>query len=226
MTRAEGDEGRSIYRLRWVGYGLLLLALFNTVEIFIPPGFMNPGWELQTIGALVEQVPIPLMALVLIFFGESYDRTRLEKPLLKLLSWLCLLLALLFLLLIPLALVNTLRVDDQVNQRINTQAQQQISQLQQVEDQLTKGTPEDIRTLATQLNSLGIAIDSQNPEEIKSQILSRIPPAKAQLQQQAQTERSNQRLGLVKSSVKWNLGALISSVLLFIIWRGTSWARR
>ncbi|MBW4679360.1 MAG: HpsJ family protein [Microcoleus vaginatus WJT46-NPBG5] len=226
MTRSEGDEGRSIYRLRWVGYGLLLLALFNTVEIFIPPDFMNPGWELQTIGALVEQVPIPLMALVLIFFGESYDRTRLEKPLLKLLSWLCLLLALLFLLLIPLALVNTLRVDDQVNQRINAQAQQQISQLQQVEDQLTKGTPEDIRTLATQLNSLGIAIDSQNPEEIKSQILARIPPAKAQLQQQAQTERSNQRLGLVKSSVKWNLGALISSVLLFIIWRGTGWARR
>ncbi|MBD1937458.1 HpsJ family protein [Microcoleus sp. FACHB-68] len=226
MTRSEGDEGRSIYRLRWVGYGLLLLALFNTIEIFIPPSFMNPGWELQTIGALVEQVPIPLMALVLIFFGESYDRTRLEKPLLKLLSWLCLLLALLFLLLIPLALVNTWRVNDQFNQRINAQSQQQLSQMEQVEAQLATGTPEEIRALATQLNSLGIAIDSQNPEEIKSQILARIPPAKDQLQQQAQAERSSQRLGLLKSSVKWNLGALISSVLLFIIWRGTGWARR
>ncbi|MBW4450206.1 MAG: HpsJ family protein [Spirirestis rafaelensis WJT71-NPBG6] len=46
--------------LRSLGYGLLLLAFFDIVEMFVPPNFMNPAWEFQTFGALVERVPVPL----------------------------------------------------------------------------------------------------------------------------------------------------------------------
>lgn len=225
MSRSEGDEGRTIYRLRWVGYALLLFALLNTIVILIPLQFMNPNWEFQTIGALVEQAPIPLMGLALIFFGEGFHRTALEKLLLKVLSWFSLVAAIVFLLLIPLELVNTFRIDTQANQQLLAQVDQQIGQLEAVEVQLNKGSPDELRTLATQLNSLGIVVDANNPEQIKNQILEKIPPAKAQIQQQAKEARSQQQLALFKNAIKWTLGALISSVLLFIIWRSTGWAR-
>ena len=43
--------------------------------------------------------------------------------------------------------------------------------------------------------------------------------------EQAEPIRSQDRLSLWKSSVKWNLGALVSGVLFIRIWRGTHWAR-
>jgi len=163
--------------------------------------------------------------MALIFFGEGYDRRGLEDVFLKVLSWVCLLLGLVFLLMLPLGIFGTIYVNNQNNQQITTQANQQLAQLQQVEERLNKGTPEDLRNLAGELTRLGVQADAQNPQQLKEQILSRITPAKERLQTQSAAVQSNQRLGLFKNAVKWLLGALISSVLFFTIWRGTDWAR-
>jgi hypothetical protein len=225
MNDVQGDQGFSIYRLRWIGYGLLILSLLDTIATLIPANFGNRLWELQTVGAIVERVPVPLLAMALIFFGEGYDRKGLENLFLKILSWVCLLLGLVFLLMLPLGIFGTIYVNNQNNQQINTQANQQLAQLQQVEERLTKGSPEDLRNLAGELTRLGVPANTENPEQLKDQILSRITPAKERLQTQKAAVQSSQRLALFKNSVKWLLGALISSVLFFTLWRGTDWAR-
>ncbi len=225
MNGVQGEQGFSIYRLRWVGYGLLVLSLLDTIAILTPPQLLNPVWELQTIGNLVERVPVPLLGLALIFFGEDIDRTRLEDILLKVLSWLCLISALIFLLMLPLGIFNTIRINGDNNKQINAQAGQQLAQLQQVEERISKGTPEDLKTLAGELNRLGVQVDAGKPEELKTQILSRIPPVKQRLEAQKQSVESNQRLVLLRNAVKWLLGALIASVLFFTMWKGTDWAR-
>ncbi|WP_333100730.1 HpsJ family protein [Microcoleus sp. Pol12A6] len=120
---------------------------------------------------------------------------------------------------------GTIYVNNQNNQQITTQANQQLAQLQQVEARLKNGSPEDSRNLAGELTRLGVQADTQNPQQLKEQILSRITPAKERLQTQSAAVQSNQRVGLFKNAVKWLLGALISSVLFFTLWRGTDWAR-
>lgn len=225
MNEIQGEQGFSMYRLRWVGYGLLILSLLDTIAVLTPANFGIRAWELQTIGAIVERVPVPLLAMALIFFGEGYDRRRLEDIFLKILSWVCLLLALTFLLMLPLGIFGTISVNNQNNKQITTQANQQLAQLQQVEERLNKGTPEDLKNLGAELTRLGVEADTKNPQELKSQILARITPAKERLQTQSTAVQSNQRLGLFKNAIKWLLGALISSVLFFMMWRGTDWAR-
>lgn len=219
------NENRSIYRFRWVGYGLLIFALVDTIQLFIPPQFTNPAWEFQTMGGLVERVPVPLLGFALVFFGEHFDRIALEKIALKVLSWLCLVLAILFLLMIPLGILDTVRVDTATEVQVNNQVKVQLDRFKQVEDQLNKSGPEDLKNLATQLSNLGISVDGQNPEGLKKQILERINTQRPQIEEQAKTALSNQRLQLFKNSVKWNLGALIASTLFFILWRSTNWAR-
>jgi hypothetical protein len=219
------EQGLSIYRLRWVGYGLLLFALVDTMQLFYPPDLTNPVWELQTMGALVERLPVSLLGLVMVFFGEDYNRTRLEDILLKIISWFSLLLAIVSLLLIPLGINNTLRINTDNNQRIEAQAQQRLAELEQIETQVGQGSSEDLRTLAEQLNRLGLPVDTSKTQELKSEILSRIESRKKVLPAQTEATRKNQLQVLLKNAVKWNLGALIGSVLFFYLWKGTYWAR-
>lgn len=208
--------------LRSLGYGLLLLAFFDIVEMFVPPNFMNPAWEFQTFGALVERVPVPLIGLVLVFFGELNSRSKWEFPILKLLSWLTLLFALLFFLLIPLGIGNTLRLNNQSAAQISTLSKQQLSQAEQVEKQLNQATPQQIDNF---LKSQGRSLDGKNPQELKTQVLSKVSQAKQQIKTQAEATQSFRGLSLIKSSVKWNLGALVASGLFISIWKGTRWAR-
>jgi hypothetical protein len=224
MTESTSDN-RSVYRFRWIGYGLLIFSFIDSIQVFIPPQFTNPAWELQTIGALVERVPVPLLGLTLIFFGEFYDRTGLEKLALRVLSWICLVLAILFLLMIPLGVMGTSRIDGGNDQQVNKQVEERMGQLKQLEDQLNQSKPEDIKTLGSQLSNFGITVNAEKPDELKAEILTRIQRVRADVQQQSQQGRSNQRLVLFKNSLKWNLGALIAATLFFVVWRSTDWAR-
>lgn len=220
-----GELSVSIVRLRWVGYALFVLSLLDSIAVLIPPNLMNPAWELQTIGALVERVPVPLLGLALIFMGEDEERGNIEEILLKVLSWVCLLSAVIFLLMLPLGIFNTVKLNSQANTQIAAQSQQQLSQLQAVEDRLQKGSPQELKTLADELKRMGLEVKTQNPEELKNQILARITPAKEQLKQQASAVKKNQGIALIKTSVKWMIGAVISAILFFTLWKGTDWAR-
>lgn len=204
--------------LHSLGYGLLLLALFDWVEILVPPNFMNPAWEFQAIGALVERVPVPLIGLALVFYGESQYRNKWEIPVLKLLSWLTLLLAVIFFLMIPLGIADTVRLNKQSVAQINTTSTQQISRVEQVEQQLSQATPEQIETF---LKRQGTALDGKNSQQVKEQMLSKVLQAKTQIKTQAKTNQSNQGFSLIKTSIKWNLGALVAAALFFSIWKGT-----
>ncbi|MBD2364211.1 hypothetical protein H6G36_24030 [Anabaena minutissima FACHB-250] len=209
---------------RLIGYGMLVLALFDLIETFIPTNFMNPNWEFQTMGKIVERVAVPLIALVFVFLGKLEKRAKWElRLLLPFLSYLTLLVALLFILLIPVGVMNTMRLYNNNTNQITTQYNQQLTQAQQIQERLSKTTPTEIENL---LKSQGRSLDGQKPEAIKDQILLRINESKQQLKTEVETRKSTGRLALFRTSVKWNLGALISAVLFFTFWKGTSWARK
>jgi hypothetical protein len=212
----------SIMILRTLGYGLLLLALFDILEMFVTPSFMNPAWEFNTFGAIVERVPVPLIGLALVFYGNLHSRSKWEFLSLRFLSWLTLLLAVLFILLIPLGIGNTIRLSKQNTYQINTLSEQQISQAEQIEKRVSEATPEQINNF---LKAQNRPLDKKNSQEQKSQILSQVSQAKAQIKTQAEATQSARNLNLLKSSVKWNLGSLVASALFFTFWKTTRWAR-
>jgi hypothetical protein len=215
-------QAESMNILRLLGYGLLLLALFDIIETFVPPEFMNPAWEFQTFGALIERVPVPLIGLVLVFFGETYSRSKWEFRILKFLSWLTLLFAVLFVLMIPLEVANTVRLANASVTQINTLSQKQLSQAEQIEKQLHQATPEQIDNF---LKSQGRPLKGQNPQAVKNQVLSELSKAKVQIKTQAEANIASQRMNLLKNSVKWNLGALVSAALFICLWKGSRWTQ-
>ncbi|NJM85840.1 MAG: hypothetical protein HC847_00115 [Hydrococcus sp. RU_2_2] len=221
---------RSITLLRWVGYGLLIFFGLDTIETLTPLRFTNPAWEFQTMGTIIEQIAVPLIGLALIFFGELNLRSPGEIFLVKTLSWLTLLGAIVMFLLIPLGIVNTVRIERQSNEQITSQLNQQLAQIQQVKEQLTKATTkEEMQALVGRLDTQGRAPEIENSEQlgqIKLQLSDFIEQSENTIKAQTQTIQKDRRLTLLKSSFKWNIGALISGVLFALLWQGTHWARR
>lgn len=211
--------------LRRIGYCLLVLALFDVVDTFIPPNFMDPAWEFQMVGSLVERVPVPLLGMGLVFYGGADFRSKWEELLLKFLSWAALLTGVMFILLAPLVLVDTLRLSNQLDYQVNAQVSQKLSQLEQLEKQVSKGTDQDIINVVSRLNQ-GRPLNVKNPQELRSQLSSQIAKTKQTLRPQAEATSASRRLDLLKNAAKWLVGSLVSGTVFIYTWRVTRWARR
>lgn len=223
---SEGNEWRSIFLLRTLGYCLLLFVFFDLIYLLFPPRFMDPIWEFQTIGGVVDRMILPLLGFVLIFLGDGNLRLKREIFVLKYLSWLSLVLAILLSLLILLCLSNTFRINNINNTQITAQATQRMAQIQQFEEQLNKATSNDLETLLSRVNAQKSAENITNPEELKNRLLAESNNAKKNLETQVITTRRTKRLELVKSALKSTIGAIISIFLLIRIWQSTRWTRK
>lgn len=230
MINSVDKELNSSFLLRLIGYCLLGLALVDIIALLLPPRLMDPVWEFQTIGSIVEHLPVPLLGLGLVFYRASDLRSKWEQLPLKFLSWASFGAGVLLLLLIPLLGVNSARLNNQINNQVSTQINpqltQQMSKLEQIQQQLVKAnTAQDINNVIVSFHLQGVSPNSDNPQQLKSQILSEINSDKKTLQSQIKLAGADKHLALIKNLVKWILGALVAGVLFIYIWKLTRWAR-
>lgn len=213
--------------LRLVGYGLLIMAFVDLFFLLIPLQLMNPLWEFQTIGAIVERIPVTLLGIVLVYYGEKSDRAPIETFLLKGLSWLCLVAAILLLLVIPLNISNSFRIYHHHNATANVQFVNQKDSIEQFKKQLEAANSKaEISAVLQQQAKQEVSIpNSVNTEKLKTNILTNLQDKQDSITNQAESFRNQKRSLLIKKCLKWNLGALIASVLFFLIWKSTGWAR-
>lgn len=213
--------------MRWVGYGLFLLYWVDVAYILYPPDFTNIVWEYQAMGDLVRLVPTLLLSLILIFYGETEDRRKIERPVLKILSWSILLIALFHLLMVPLTLVNASRISNQNNQEISTQVNQQKKQLEATRQQLEQASSEQLESLIPVPDERGALPNApETPEEAKAQVITRLGEARRSAEDQAASARKNLKENLLKNTAKILLEAGIGAFVLTYIWALTKWARQ
>lgn len=226
VTLPENVPEKSRFLFAWVGYGILIFTLIDFLYILIPPQFTDPVWEFQAIGQYVERIWAPLLGLSLIFYGRSGDVKLAEMQLLRLLSWLALLLSLFYLVMIPLGIKDAERLYSRLTTEANTQLSQQQQQLQQVKAQVEKATtPQQLGQLAAALAQQGQAPSIDDPQAFKERLLFELAKAETNLTTQITGQQKTQQRNLLKQAVKWNVGALIGAIWLLIIWWETGWAR-
>lgn len=216
MTKSNSNEWWFSPLFPIAGYALLALSLFDIIDIFVPSRFTDPVWEFQMVRSLVERAPVPLLGLVLVIAGEKSSR------IVKFLSWASLVVGVLFLLLIPLGASSSWRLSQQSQLQANAQLDQQTAQLQQLQSALSKATtPQEITSVLSRLNPQGRPPAINNPQQVKTRLLSELTAAQRRAQAQAAANRANTRQVLVKNALKSLLGALVSGVVFLTIWRKT-----
>lgn len=232
-SRSETLEGlgtswlQSLVLIRYAGYGLLLLAFFDFMEIIFSFNLMNSGKIMEVFGQFIERIPVPLIGLVLVSYGGKTVRYKIEESILLVLSWLSLLIAISLFLLMPLSIADTIHTDRFNGMEFDNQKTAKIAEVELIEKNLEQVTTQvEVRNLLSYFEDVPEEISESSQSYITQEEAGNIiDSGKKNIIKEINIAKTQQRQMLIKSSVKWNLGALISGALFILIWQGTSWMR-
>jgi len=209
------SEPSSLGRLHVLGYVLLLYSLLEYGNILYPPQFADPQWEFVTMGQLVENVWGLLVGLAFVLYRCDVPIRRVELRVLSAVSWLSLLLGLVFVLMLPLGIANTVRLDRANLAEFQTSQAAQRERFNAVREFVSSDrlSEENATRLATQLN---LPIDGATPT--RQRLLQQIDRKQRQVQVQLLTRKGAAREQLFRRAVKWNLGTVMIGFALIWIW--------
>jgi septal ring factor EnvC (AmiA/AmiB activator) len=180
--------------LRLVGCILILSSLLDYVVLLIPFNYQDKAWLVGTLTQLVDRGVLPLLGLALLFTGYWLEGgEQRPSPFTSLRFWalaLSTLLGVVFLVTMPLALVNYNRASEDQVQEIDKQAKEAegklAAQVQQSQDQLSAllnnkpALDQQLKQLDEQLKQIDAAIASG---QVKPDQLPEIQKRKKELEE-------------------------------------------
>lgn len=206
------------------GYTLLAFALLDYASLIIPPQLMNPNWEFQTIGGMVEMSWATLLGLILVFYRrqDDYVKSR-ELGFLSLISWLCLVMAIAYFITIPILLSSCLRISSSNTAKANNQLTIYSEQIQAIESKLGEASETDLqRLIATIPNEAKMNLTTN---EFREKLLAENTSKQKAASKQIRQELKQQQRSLYKNAVKWTIGAFLTGASALFIWKSTCWSR-
>ena len=219
-------EQKSSKIINLVGYTILFLTLLDYGMLFIAAKFFNPVWGWETAGKLVETVWAPLLGFLLIFYRRDQDLIKpIEIKLLSVLSWLALLLGTIYLLIAPVIIGNAFRINNSQKAQVTNQISQQKSQVEQYSQKLDRATNEQLNNLLQSYLQQAPNTAVSSPEQLKDSLVSQIKQKQQTAQKQLQSNFSIRKRNLLKTTLKWLIGTIISGISFILIWKYTQWAR-
>ena len=213
--------------LPWIGYFILVLVFLDYVFLLVPPHFLNPTWELNVIGHLVENVWAPLLGFALVFIRRGNGFKQLELKILSWLSRLILLMAIIYFLSAPLILSNTIKIQQKNFSNLKTQLENQRNQVAHFKKQLSQIPDEQLANYLRQSQSQqSSSTKSSSSSTLLQQAFDRVEQEQIKSSEQIKAAYKQQKLSLIKKSLKWCIGAIFSGAIFFVFWRHTEWARK
>lgn len=192
----------------FIGSLLLIGAIGDITIRSFPPQLLNPEWELQVLGFIADSTPLLVFSLVLVVLSRTtsiLDGKDKFKPS-KLFGRLCLLLAVFYLLFIPLTIVDSYRLVNRISGSIARQQKAQLSQVTFIESAISNQLSDK------QLNQLEKRLslpDNSSADEVKRVALERVKKQRDSLIQSSQRNISSASSRLIANASR--------NILSFII---------
>jgi hypothetical protein len=208
LTRSPATEagGGLVAVLRIAGWGLLALAAFDFIHGLLPLHPRSWTWRFSLVGNSIDRLPMSLLGLVLLFFGERAARGPAAMLFLRGATYLSLTMAVWFLLLIPWgAVCGTL-----LHREIAADAEYRLARLRAFKASIAESARPDSPSPPPQDTA---ALDQQ---------------AKAELAwvRQVEASRFESQMLLYRNTGKGILVSLLAGFLFLQIWMRTRWTLR
>jgi amino acid transporter len=217
----------SIPIIHTLGYGLILLTTINSLSIAIPVNFFDSFWILSTLEQIIEQIPLALLGLILIFFGKNLYRDRLERKILKLLHSFALWLGVLLLFFIPLSIFNNVLINEWTQEKLALQVAKKMLKIEQIKEELNAIESESDLNGFVNLSLKDLLASSTAASERldikKYRIANHIEKESAKIADYSQQVSHDNAMRLTKHNIKSTLSFLVAGFLLIAIWRNSKW---
>ncbi len=209
--------------------GLILVALFalDLIALLFPLNLLNPQWELGVINNLVERIIVPVLGTALFFWGGTYLRGKGDTFLLWFGSWTALWFGVALALLVPLTLLDTLRLQDAFEIELDSVMETQKGNFERIKQGLESATTLDELTgnfrRLTQMQ-----IDLKPGTELETARAEMLTAINKRWEEFAQTQNESQErraLELWSKMLKMLMGLILSMGFYFYLWVATTWAR-
>ncbi|MDX1978253.1 MAG: HpsJ family protein [Pseudanabaenaceae cyanobacterium bins.68] len=222
------EKGASL--INQIGYGILIFSAIDYAVILIPFRITNPAWELEAIKQLINQVIVLLVGLVFVFYRPMNINRKLTKFVLAAFSWLCLLLGVLYLLMLPLAMINVGRVTLIQQNNINARLSQELGVFDEQAKRVSRPgiTERELQGWAqiARLTPERLARDKAANISLQQSILNQFKTGREATTIRTQQNLSSLQKQSIKETISVILRGMIASVSLVWIWFSTRWARK
>ena len=208
---------------RVVGYGLLVFAGIDLLFQLLANPFGGALQAFRFSSGLVDRIPVPLLALGVLFAVPRPISLPLERTVMRLLSFVPFVYAAGFLLVIAAALITGNRLIVVAEQQIALQSQAQLRQLETTVDRVKALS-------ATELASVVQTFNQQNRTTLKDQefvgrLTEQTDVQKARLKAGTDQAYRDQRRSMTLELLKVLLGAAAGSGIMFLLGVAAGWAR-
>jgi hypothetical protein len=195
---------------------LLIFGAIGDISIrSFPPRFLNPEWELQTLGFVADSTPLLVVSLVLVALSKAtsiLDGKDVFQPS-KLFARLCLLLTLVYAFSIPLVIVDSYRLNNRISGTITRQQKAQLSQVTSLESAINNQlTDRQINQLERRLS----LPNNTSADEVKRVALERIKTQRDSLIKTSQNNISASTSRLVASAIR-NILSFVIGIGCFLL---------
>ena len=206
-----------------VGYGLLIFAGIDLLFQLLANPFGGALQAFRFSSGLVDRIPVPLLALGILF---SFPRTvslPLERTILRLLSFVPFVYAGGFLLVIAAALITGNRLINVAEQQIALQSQAQLRQLETTVDRVKALNSSDLASVVQNFNQQNRT--TLKDTEFLNKLVEQTDAQKARLKVGTEQAFQAQRRSMTLELLKVLLGAAAGSGIMFLLGTAAAWAR-
>jgi hypothetical protein len=208
---------------RVVGYGLLVFAGIDLLFQLLANPFGGALQAFRFSSGLVDRIPVPLLALGVLFAAPRPIALPLERTVMRLLSFLPFVYAGGFLLVIAAALVTGNRLIVVAEQQIALQSQAQLRQLETTVDRVKALNSTDLASVVQNFNQQNRT--TLKDTEFVSKLTEQTDVQKARLKTGTDQAFKAQRKSMTLELLKVLLGAAAGSGIMFLLGTAAGWAR-
>ncbi|MEY5062799.1 MAG: hypothetical protein RLZZ112_763 [Verrucomicrobiota bacterium] len=208
---------------RVVGYGLLVFAGIDLLFQLLANPFGGALQAFRFSSGLVDRIPVPLLALGVLFAVPRPIALPLERTIMRLLSFVPFVYAGGFLLVIAAALITGNRLIVVAEQQIALQSQAQLRQLETTVDRVKSLNSTDLASVVQTFNQQNRT--TLKDAEFVNKLSEQTDVQKARLKAGTDQAFRAQRRTMTLELLKVLLGAAAGSGIMFLLGVGASWAR-
>ncbi|MGD1921571.1 MAG: HpsJ family protein [Pleurocapsa sp.] len=209
-----------------VGYIILAVVLINYAFLLVSAQFFNSNWVHSTTGNLVENGWGILLGFLFIFYRRDQDIVKPKEIIvLKVISWLTLLMGIGYFLLAPLVIGNAFRIHRAAKAQVLTQVNAASSQVELYSQQLDNATDQQLAVMLKKYQQQAPGLDINSGQQLKETLSGKAQEKQQQAKKALQKQLKVQQKSLFKTTAKWAMIATLTGMCLMLIWKYTAWAR-
>lgn len=210
---------------RFVGGLLLLFFIVDTFFSIMDLRLRDPASELRFASQMSDRIPLALLGLALLFCHPRFLRTKPEAVVLRFLAATPLLLAVLYILLVPLTTLAAANYFRYTTYGLDQMIEEQVKKMRTVRDATLKLSPDQQQTMVDRYNQSNPQKNQVDLTGFLKTLNDEVKASEAQFEQQRRKTIEAQQKNLYASQGVLLLKLVAGVIAFFYLWSLTRWAR-